>query len=111
MKHIVEVFSAFVIMIVAAYISTALITADSEIAAAKSFNADCVAEIENSNFNESVINSCISQASNAGYTLQVTNYTFDVYNDINTAEVILSYKYEMPLLGISQTKEIRGIAR
>lgn len=111
MKHIIEIFSAFVIIIIAAYVSIAMITVDSDIVAAKSFNANCIAEIENSNFNTNVINSCIAQASNAGYTLQVTSCTFDTYNDINTAEVILSYEYKIPLFGISKTTETRGIAR
>ena len=70
-----------------------------------------MAEIENSNFNQNVINSCINQARVAVYELQVTNCTYDVNNDIKTAEVILTYKYEIPLFGISATKTTRGIAR
>lgn len=111
MKHIFEAFSALIIIAIGAFVSIGIITASSDIAAAKEFKADCIAEIENSNFNSGVINSCIAQASSAGYELQVTNCTFDSFNDINTAEVILNYKYEIPLLGISVMKSTRGIAR
>ena len=75
------------------------------------YKADVIAEIENSNFNPDVISACISQAQSAGYTLQVSGYVYDADHDIQSAEVIVSYSYEMPLLGISKTQSTRGIAR
>ena len=84
-----------------------------QVAAAKEFKADCIAEIENSNFNPHVIDSCQTQtqAAAGGYGLSVTNMTYDADGNVNTAEVIVTYSYTIPLFGISQTQETRGIAR
>ena len=111
MKHMIEAFSAIIFMSLMVFVSITIITADAEIVAAREYKADVIAEIENSNFNAGVINTCIAQAAAEGYQLEVTNCIFDSYNDINTAEVILTYQYEMPLLGISVEKSTRGIAR
>ena len=47
-----------------------------------------------------------------GFTnLSITNCIYDENNNIQTAEVILKYTYKIPLLGISEIKTTRGIAR
>ena len=46
----------------------------------------------------------------SGYELEVRNAA-DVNHEVQTAEVILSYSYKFPVLGISQRKTTRGIAR
>lgn len=111
MKHIISVFTSLFILVVNIIAVTAMITLSGDVAAAKEYKADVIAEIENSNFNSNVINSCIAQAGQAGYTLQVTNCTYDDLNNVQTAEVILSYSYQIPLFGIVDTKTTRGIAR
>ena len=111
MKHIIEAFSAIIYITMTLFVSIAIITASLDITAAKQYRADVEAELENSNFNREVVNACIAQAEAMGYALEITDCTYDKYNDINTAEVVLTYKYEMPLLGISVTKTTRGIAR
>lgn len=111
MKHIIEAFSAIIYISMMLFVSIAIITASLEITAAKQYRADVTAELENSNFNQEVIDACIAQADAMGYQLEITGCTFDKYNDINTAEIVLTYKYEIPLLGISVTKTTRGIAR
>ena len=78
---------------------------------AKEYKADVIAEIENSNFNPNVITSCISQANANGYTLSVQNVQYDEDNFYTCAEVVLGYKYTMPLFNISADKTTRGIAR
>ncbi len=111
MKHIVEAFSGLILIILMAYVSIAILTASAQVTNAKVYKADCIAEIENGNFNPSVITNCVSKAALAGYQLEVNACNYDVYNDINTAEVILTYQYKIPLFGISVTKTTRGIAR
>ena len=111
MKHIIEAFSAVVCIALAAFVSMAILTAGSDVIAAKEYKADVIAEIENSNFNQEVIDACVAQAAAAGYQLTVRDCTYDPYNDINTAEVILTYRYELPLLGISVESSTRGVAR
>lgn len=111
MKHIIESFSALLLIVLMAFVSIAILTASASVTNAKAYKADCIAEIENSNFNPKVISECIAKAANAGYGLQVKSSSYDSYNDINTAEVLLTYQYEIPLFGVSVTKTTRGIAR
>lgn len=111
MKHIVEAFSALILIILMAYVSIAILTASAQVTNAKTYKSDCIAEIENSNFNPTVIANCISKAASAGYQLQVSSCNYDIYNDINTAEVVLTYQYKIPLFGVSVTKSTSGIAR
>lgn len=111
MKNIVGAFGTLLVIVINFYVCVTISGASAAVAAAKEFKAEIVAEIENSNFNEYVIAGCIEQANEAGYELRVTNYTYNQDEDIQTAEVILTYSYELPLFGISATKMTRGIAR
>ena len=111
MKNIIEAFTAVLFIILFAFAGISVITASSSIMAAKEYKADVIAEIENSDFNENVINTCISQGADAGYLVEVTPCTYDENNNMRTAEVVVSYEYILPLFGISDTKSTRGIAR
>lgn len=111
MKQIVGAFGILIVLLFNLFICSTVANASGAVAEAKEYKAAVVAEIENSNFNQNVINACISQAQAEGYSLQVTNCVYDINNDIQTAEVILTYSYEMPLFGIAVTKTTRGIAR
>lgn len=111
MKLVVEAYTTLLILMLNIFICIAVSNASASVAEAKEYKADVVAEIENSNFNPNVIANCIVQAEEAGYELQITNCIFDDNNDIQTAEIILSYTYQIPLFGISETKTTRGIAR
>lgn len=62
-------------------------------------------------FNPEVINTCVAQAQEAGYGLVINTSTYDADNNIQTAEVILTYTYKIPLFGIEDTRTTRGIAR
>lgn len=111
MEKIVSAFSTLFVLLLVILGSAALITVGADVAAAKEFKADVIAEIENSNFNPYVINDCIGQAQAAGYQLQVINTDYDADNNVKAAEVILSYDYKIAVFGIGKTHETRGIAR
>ena len=111
MKSIVGAFGTLLVLVLHIFLCIAVCTVSGQVAEAKEYKADVIAEIENSNFNPNVINGCIAQARTNGYELQVTNYVYDVNHDIQTAEVVLKYAYTIPLLGIADTKTTRGIAR
>lgn len=111
MKQIIGAFGTLLILLFNIFICIGVSTASGQVAAAKEYKADVIAEIENSNFNPNVISSCISQASAAGYTLEITVCTYDEDSNIQTAEVILSYSYEIPIFGVTETKTTRGFAR
>lgn len=111
MKHIIGAFGTLIVLSLNIFICIALITISGKVAAAKEYKAAVVTEIENSNFNSKVIKSCIRQAKENGYHLQINNCLYDDLYDIRTAEVILSYQYNIPLLDIAGEKTTRGIAR
>lgn len=111
MKQIIGAFGTLIVLMLNLFICITVANASGAVAEAKEYKAAVIAEIENSNFNVNVINGCIAQAQVAGYGLSVTNCTYDANHDIQTAEVVLTYKYEMPLFGISETKTTRGFAR
>lgn len=111
MKHIIEAFSMVFVFVLSLLLCINVSAASGAAAAAKEYKADIIAEIENSNFNPVVITECIDQAQAAGYTLEVSGSTYDENHHIQTAEVVLSYSYSMPVFGISETKTTRGIAR
>lgn len=111
MKQIVEAFATLLVFVAALLGAVGIITVSGNVAAAKEYKADVIAEIEDSNFNPDVISSCISQAQAEGYTLTVTACSYDAQSNIQTAEVVLTYSYRMPVFGIEQSKTVRGIAR
>ena len=111
MKHIVAIFGTLIVMMLNTFLCISIINVSGAIAAAKEFKADVVIEIENSNFNQNVIDACIYQAQALGYQLEITNCIYDEQNAIKTAEVILTYKYAIPLLGIVGEQTTRGLAR
>ena len=111
MKQIIGAFSAMLVFLISIFGFIGITNVSAQVAAAKEFKADCIAEIENSNFNPHVIASCQTQAATGGYGLSVTNTTYDADGNVNTAEVIVTYSYTIPLFGISQTQTTRGIAR
>lgn len=105
------------------YVSISIIGADMNADNAKSFKESVVTQIEDSDFNAAVINSCITEADARGYALSVTVYKEDggkaVYTEADAAdtegacmaEVRLSYPYQIPLLSVSTSHEARGFAR
>ncbi len=111
MKYIIEAFSILVSLMFQLFLCVAVVTVSADVAAAKEYKADVVAEIENSNFNPNVIAACKEQASVQGYSLEVTTCLYDEELDYRIAEVELTYAYEIPLLGVSQERVTRGIAR
>lgn len=111
MKHVITAYATLIMFLLSVFLCISMTNAAVSMTEAKEFKAQVVAEIENSNFNPFVIDGCIKQAHEAGYELQVTNCIYDENNDIQTAEVILIYNYQLPMLGISETRTTRGIAR
>lgn len=110
MKNIINTFTTLLFYLLCVLGGAALLTASAQTAAAKEYKADVITEIENSDFNQTVITSCISQAQSAGYTLAVTP-SVDADGETVSADVVLSYSYKIPIFGIEKTHMTRGIAR
>lgn len=97
---------------------------------AKTFKANMITEIENSNFNYDVINDCVSQGEELGYEIQLKIFTEDIetgerktesitgssVSSENTkgaymTEVLVTYVNRMNIFGIEDTHQLRGYAR
>lgn len=111
MKEIISIYSALFILILNMASGLSIAVATEQVEQAKSYKTEVVAEIENSNFNPTVIDACRTKAAERGYTLSVESCVYDAAHDIQTAEVVLTYKYAMPLFGVDETRTTRGIAR
>lgn len=111
MKHIIGAFSTLIVLVLNLLLCAAVLSMSAETAAAKEYKAAVVAEIENSNFNPNVIEACKTQAAERGYTLEVNTGVYDAGRDVYMAEVLLKYRYEIPILGISTEQVTRGMAR
>lgn len=111
MRQIVGAFSVLFVLMCNIFIGVGITAVSGEAAAAKEYKANVIAEIENSNFNPAVINSCIAAAQQDGYQLEVTDCVYDVYQQMQTAKVALHYQYRIPLFRVAQEKVTYGIAR
>lgn len=111
MKHIIEGFSILLMLLLNLAVCVSVLGVSSKVAAAKEYKAAIVAEVENSNFNPNVIGGCIEDAKGHGYTLEIETCRFGDGANRQMAEICLTYKYEIPLLGLSRQSVTRGIAR
>ena len=111
MKHVITAYATLIVFLLMVFMCVTMTRASVAMTEAKEFKAQVVAEIENSNFNPYVIEGCKRQAKEAGYELQVTTYMYDERYNLQTAEVILMYPYQLPVFGISEIRTTRGIAR
>lgn len=98
-KSFVGMFFALLLLLLGAGLIAASVNARN----AGSFAADCASRIENSDFADSVIESCRQEAEDRGYEL-----TVDVSEKVGQPEVKygrlkLSYPFRIPLTGIART--------
>lgn len=111
MAQIVQFFTNIVLMLLGFFLCISITAGVFQSVRADEYKADVISELEDSNFNGNVINHCIIQASEAGYHLTVTPCEYDADGDLCLAEVVLEYSYKVPLLGMEENKQLRGIAR
>ena len=111
MKIIIEIYGIIMMLMLTMQTGLSVVSAQERASQAKRYKAAVIAEIENSNFNPTVISSCINKASASGYALTVETAVYDNVYDVETANVELTYSYKMPLLGIEQVRTTKGVAR
>lgn len=103
------VLSMLLIFLGAAILST-IIVANNTAANAKKYHNDVVQEIESGNMSDTVINSCIADAKDKGYSLNIEKIK-DIEGKTIICEVILKYNYSIPLLKVKTNHECRGFSR
>ena len=101
MKYIIEVFSVMLVLVFNLLLCISMLGVSADVAAAKEFKAAMIAEIDG----------CKAQARTEGYELEVQSYTYGGQSDRRIAGINLYYRYRIPLLGVSQQRVTRGIAR
>lgn len=111
MKKILTTFFIVFLLMIFVIVGIGIISVNLDIEKARDYKADVIAEIENSNFNTKVIASCIDQATEAGYELEVTPIVTDTETNQQIATIVLKYQYTFKILNINNTHEIRGYAR
>ena len=111
MKQVIGAFGILFILMINIFVCTGLIGAGGQIAAAKEYKSQVVAELENSNFNPVVIDACKKKAAQDGYELTISECIYDAWQNMNAAQVALTYHYRIPILGISEENITSAIAR
>ena len=123
MGQIVKTYLGIFLMMLLTMLGIGMITAEVQIAKARNYKTDVVIELENSNYNQTVVEACRKQAENLGYTLDITLYDdfggiyqADEMNQVGLrqiamAEVLLKYQYKMGPFHGSSWHSIKGMAR
>ena len=111
MRQIIGAFGILFIMMANIFICTGLIGASGQVAAAKEYKSQVVAELENSNFNPGVIDACKKKAAEDGYELEISDCVYDAWQNMRAAQVALKYHYRIPVLGIYEENITYAIAR
>ena len=91
MKQIIGTFGILFILLANIFVCTGLIGASGQVAAAKEYKAQVVAELENSNFNPAVIEACKRKAAEDGYELKISECVYDAWQNMRAAQVSLKY--------------------
>lgn len=98
-------------LIVTGMVGIGVVTAGIQSANARNYHADVISEIECSNFNKSVVAACQQQAKEKGYYLKIKTMAYDAQGHTKWAEVILDYKYAIPVLNLVTDHQVRGFAK
>ena len=106
MKIAIELFASLIILIVMVTLCIGLISSDLGVMEARDFYYSCTNELQQSNFADDVVSSCIERAKNNGYSLDIRINQAE--SGDRTANVVLKYSYKVPVIGVSQEKIIDG---
>lgn len=107
-----ESFLIFFLLIFTSLVSIEFISVNKEISVARSFHTACTDSIENSDFDSEIITKWIEKANEYGFKLDIINLsTVGEENMVPFYYVLLNYKVNINLLGVSEESTIKGYAR
>lgn len=111
MSQVFKVYMSIFIILIGALVLFGIISADADTTAARNYHSNVINEIECSNFSDTVINTCLSSsAEHENYTLTI-NKIPDSTGKIIAAEVVLNYKYSIPILNVFTDHKLIDYAR
>lgn len=111
MELIVKIFMSVFFLIMTSLVGVGLISSSISTHEAICFKSDVIGEIENSNYNTTVIEECKAQAADQGYTLEVNPMSYDDNANYTMAEIIVHYTFNIPLIKYSSEHQTSGYAR
>lgn len=104
----IEIYVSLILITIMALLCANFIAADIATMNARDAQSAYVTEIENADFADSVIDKCIDNAAQNGYTLVVNPVQI---GSTRMAEVTLTYTYRVPLIGVESDHTITGYAK
>lgn len=108
MRIIIEHIITFLLLLIFIWIGIAYIIQNMAYSSAREFHGAVVTQLENSYFDETVMEDCRRKAARAGYDLDVQVYGSGNEKD---AKVTLTFHYTIPLAGIHKIYKIEGYSR
>lgn len=108
MRMIIEHFITFLLLLIFIWIGIAYIIQNVMYSSAREFHGAVVTQLENSYFDNAVMEDCRRKAARAGYDLKIQVYGSGNEKD---AKVSLVFRYVIPLAGIEKKYEIEGYSR
>jgi len=105
-KGIVSQFSLFFFLMLLSWISLSYVSQNMQYGSARDFYRMVVRQIENSDFDSSVLADCRKKAESRGYQLKI-----EQYKDMRDARVTLQYVYTFPVTQQKRKYVIDGYAR
>lgn len=111
METIVKSFVGLFFSMVLLILGIGMIAASVNARNATSFAADCTARIENSDFSESVIETCRREAEERGYKLTVEIMAQEAKPENKFGSLSLEYPFRIPLIGVGQQNVIEHSIR
>lgn len=108
MRMMIEHFITFFLLMLFIWIGVAYILQNIQYSSAREFHGAVVTQLENSYFDEEVMDYCERRAEQAGYQLTIRVYGD---GDEKDAKITLAFTYVIPLVGIRKDYKIEGYSR
>ncbi len=108
MDVVVKAFMGVFFSMILVFLGVGIISASMEGRNANTFASECTTRISNSGFSQAVIEVCKRDAKRNGYELQVWTRQENTAM-MPTGEILLTYHNQIPLLGLEQEHQVRGI--
>lgn len=104
MEQIGKAFIGLILIVTLTFVGIGIISASIDASHAEQYAADVAADIEASNFSQSVIDACTESAKKKGYTVNITMYDADNDGWNDMAEVRVIYDYSISVLNVKGSK-------
>ena len=106
MKAAIEAYVSVFIICLCVLLCVCLISADLNVASARDAYTTYTLQLQDSNYADAVVSACRADATNRGYTLNITVH--EIGDGSRSGSVEMQYEYYIPIIGYSAQRYIRG---